>query len=163
LRHRRDSRFAVHSGRPAKRVYESRKTPPCRRQARFMRFRIFPASFSDQGTALDYSSIGFIASLHGRPNSQSNSEPNSEPNRPSRQPSHRVHGKSTTTTPRRNVNRLADIDIAGSRLRSSRIPLATSLAHGHVRRARGVPLRRAFAVIYGYGGGFVSLDAGLPN
>lgn len=28
---------------------------------------------------------------------------------------------------------------------------------------RSTPLRRAFAVIYSYGGGFVSLDAGLPN
>lgn len=28
---------------------------------------------------------------------------------------------------------------------------------------RGVPLRHAFALIYDHGGGFVSLDAGLPN
>lgn len=28
---------------------------------------------------------------------------------------------------------------------------------------RSVPLRHAFALIYDYGGGFVSLDAGLPN
>jgi len=139
LRHRRDSRFAVHSGRPAKRVYESRKTPPYRRQARFMRFRIFPASFSDQGTALDYSSIGFIASLHGRPNSQSNSEPNSEPNRLSRQPSHRVRGKSTTTTPRRNVNRLANID------RSLAFRLLSDSACNVRARPRSARARRAVA------------------
>lgn len=36
------------------------------------------------------------------------------------------------------------------------------LAHDQVP-ARTLPLRRAFAVIYGYGGGFVSLDASLPN
>lgn len=28
---------------------------------------------------------------------------------------------------------------------------------------RSVPLRHAFALIYDYGGGLVSLDAGLPN
>lgn len=35
-----------------------------------------------------------------------------------------------------------------------------SFAHDHVRHTL---LRRAFAVIYSYGGSFVSLDADLPN
>lgn len=45
-------------------------------------------------------------------------------------------------------------------LRASRQYIREAFAHDHVRHTL---LRRAFAVIYSYGGGFVSLDADLPN
>lgn len=38
-----------------------------------------------------------------------------------------------------------------------------TFAHDNTFSTRSVPLRHAFALIYDYGGGFVSLDAGLPN